>query len=111
MCCGVSVELDEGDGEDHDGQKNRDQRFGVAGKIEVNHGVVRPFTCLDGTPPGKVYPVTDLSLFRWAPRNSYAPGPSFQAFSALLRAYVPFRRGFAARTRAHTGCATPAQLA
>jgi hypothetical protein len=45
MRCRVSVGLDEGDSEDHDGQKNRDERFGVAGKIEVDHGVFRPFTC------------------------------------------------------------------
>jgi hypothetical protein len=45
MCCGASVELDERDGEDRDGEKNRDKRFGVAGEIEVDHGVVRLSPC------------------------------------------------------------------
>jgi hypothetical protein len=53
--------LDEADGEDRDDEENRDKRFGVAGEIEVYHGVFRPFTLLDGTPPRKVYRVTDLS--------------------------------------------------
>ena len=48
--------LDEGDREDRDGEKDRDERFGIAGKIEFEHGVFRPFTMLDGTPPIKVYP-------------------------------------------------------
>ena len=53
--------LDECNGEDHDGEENRDKRFGVAGDIKVDHGVFRPFTLLDASPPGKVYRVTDLS--------------------------------------------------
>jgi hypothetical protein len=36
--------LDQRDGEDHGGEENCDKRFGVAGKIEVDHGVFRPFT-------------------------------------------------------------------
>jgi hypothetical protein len=57
----VRFVLDERHGEDRDGEKNRDKRFGVAGEIKVDHGVFRPFTVLDGSPPGKVYRVTDLS--------------------------------------------------
>jgi hypothetical protein len=81
MRFGPPFALDECDGEDRHDEENRDKRFGVAGKIEVDHGVFRPFTILDGTPHGKVYPVTDLSQVRWLPRNSYAPGPCFQVFS------------------------------
>ena len=34
--------LDERHGKNRDGKQNRDERFGVAGKIEVPHGI-RPF--------------------------------------------------------------------
>jgi hypothetical protein len=46
--------LDQGDGEDGDGQQNRDERIGVAGEIEVEHDVSLPFTVLDGKHHGKV---------------------------------------------------------
>lgn len=55
-CTNTVMWLDEGDRENRDGEKDRDERFGIAGKIEVDHGVFRPFIVLDGTPPIEVYP-------------------------------------------------------
>jgi hypothetical protein len=55
-CTTAEKRLDEGDREDRDGEQDRDERFSIAGKIEVDHGVFRPFIVLDGTPPIKVYP-------------------------------------------------------
>ena len=55
-CTKTVMWLDEGDRENRDGEKDRDERFGIAGKIEVDHGVFRPFMVLDGTPPIEVYP-------------------------------------------------------
>jgi molybdopterin converting factor small subunit len=43
----------EHDSDNHGNEQNRDERFGVAGEIEFNHGV-RPFEKLDGAPPVKV---------------------------------------------------------
>jgi hypothetical protein len=39
--------LDEGDGEDRDGQKDGDERVCVAGEIKVEHDDYRPFSLFD----------------------------------------------------------------
>ena len=65
--------LDEAHDQNRDGEKDRDERFGIARKIKVPHGV-RPFNTVRRHPRVKVYPVTLLSKVRRWPRNSYAHG-------------------------------------
>lgn len=45
---------DEGDGENGNREQDGDERVRVAGEIEVEHGCVPPFKCLDGGCAGKV---------------------------------------------------------
>jgi hypothetical protein len=50
---GVSV-LDEGDSENRHREENRHEGVGIAREVQIDHGVFRPFTSLDGPHTSKV---------------------------------------------------------
>src|SRR5690349_6663637 len=83
--------LDEGGGKNRDGEQDRDERFGVTGKIKVPHGV-RPFNIVRRKPRAEVYLVTFLSKLRRWPRNSYALGRASRVFSPGPRVCGSCRR-------------------